>query len=75
MILLAVEKNDYVYVYNENKEKLFSVIGHLHNYSEKFVAIKHLNDETIDIYDTYGKKLCKYPYDFIDMSNIWGICL
>ena len=69
MILLAVEKNDCVYVYDENKEKLLSVKGHLHNYSEKFVTIKHLSYEAIDIYDTYGNKLCIYPYDFFDMSN------
>lgn len=58
MILLAVEKNDYVYVYNENKEKLLSVKGHLHNYSEKFVAIKHLNAEAIDIYMTQMENNC-----------------
>lgn len=75
MILLAVEKNDYVYVYNENKEKLLSVKGHLHNYSEKFVAIKHLNAEAIDIYDTNGKQLFRYPYDFFDMSDNCYFCL
>ena len=60
MILLAVEKNDCVYVYDENKEKLLSVKGHLHNYSEKFVAIKHLSYEAIDIYMTHMEKNCAY---------------
>lgn len=76
MILIAVETNDYVKVYDCSKNLIISKPGLLHNYSEKHVAIKRLGDnKTIDIYNDCGEKICTYPDDLLDMSNTQGIII
>ncbi len=74
MILLAIEHNNCVYVYNEEHKEIFKKPGHLYNYTSNTVAIASENDQaTIDIYDSDGKKMCTYSSDFVDLSNIQGI--
>lgn len=71
MIIFAVEKNYWVYVYNEEGECIFQVNGHLRNYSEHFVAVAKIDDDTkIDVYDAAGKKIFSYPKIKGDLDDI-----
>ena len=72
MILIAVESQKQVYVYDEKKNFLFSRCGTLYNYSDNFVAIKRNTSDVIDIYDVNGEKKSTYPFDFVDTDNIIG---
>ncbi len=74
MILLAIEHNNCVYVYNEEHKEILNEPGHLYNYTSNSVAIARENNQgIIDIYDSDGKKMCTYPFDFVDLSNIQEI--
>lgn len=70
---IALEINGYVHAYNTDKQEMLCVAGYLHNYSDNFVAVKRLNNKSIDIYDKDRKLVYTYPNDFIDISNIAGI--
>lgn len=76
MILIAVEKDNNVYVYSEERQTILSRRGNLYNYNQHYVAIKRLNsDDVIDIFDSNGNLVCTYPQDIIDLSNINGIVI
>ena len=76
MIIIVVERKGRVYAYDENKKCIISKDGLLYNYTEKYVAIKRINNDNqnliIDVYNSDGKIVCSYPYDF-DFDNINGI--
>ena len=73
MILIAIEQEGYVYVYNDNKQQIIKVKGSLYSYNTEYVAINiGSSSSIIDIYNVYGAKVCTYPRDLIDTSNIQG---
>ena len=73
MIMLVVEKNNRVWVYDDNKKLIMTIQGKLYNYTDKIVSIdRNADGKIIDIYNDKGEKICSYPYDF-DMENIKGI--
>lgn len=73
MIILAVEKNNMVYAYNEQLDLCSQAQGKLHGYTCNSVAIERA--DCIYIYNEKGNLIAKYPYDFIDNSNIAGVIL
>lgn len=70
MILFAQQIKEYVYAYNESKEKIFCKKGELYQYTDSTVAIKNSDTNTIYIYGVNGELLAQSPKDFVDMSNI-----
>lgn len=73
MILIAVEKNGYVYTYSKERKLLFTKRGELYNYNENVVAIQRAdNKDIIEVYDVNGNLIFTYPYDLEDLDNIRG---
>lgn len=70
MIVLAIEYNDNIIVFNEKKEEILRKKGKLYNYTENTVAIKIGN--AIDVYNENGEKIFSYPYDIKGFQNIIG---
>ncbi len=64
MILIAIQKKNYVYAYDENLREVINEPGELYNYTDKTVTLSRGN--TKYIYDCSGKLLKLYPNDFID---------
>lgn len=63
MITLAVEKNDWVYVYDGNKT-LYSIPlmgGTLHGFTATSVSIKNDKTRYIYTYDEKGRKISSTP--------------
>lgn len=73
MILIAVQRENYVYAYNEKSEQIINEHGKLHNYTDKTVTI--IKNDVFYIYDCTGKILKKYPEDFVNCHNIVGCIL
>lgn len=73
MFILAVNNNERVYAYNEQKQECLNVFGKLQGYTCETVAVKQ--GENIFIYGTNGQKIAQYPKDFIDLSNVVGVVL
>lgn len=73
MIILAVEENEVVYAYNEQRKLFLQERGKLHGYTCKNVAIRR--NKSIYVYDESGTVIAEYSKDFIDTSNIAGIIM
>lgn len=72
MIVFAEEINDYVYAYNENKKLILSKSGHLHNYSDNFIAIKRTDSsKVVDVYNSNGLKVCS-SNELVDATDLLG---
>lgn len=66
MIVFAEEVNKTVYAYDERKQLIFKHKGVLHNYTEKYIAIKRPDDSpSIDVFDCDGNLV----YASTELSN------
>ncbi len=72
MILFALENGQRVYAYNSERKKFIDTPGHLIGYNNNFIAIKRLNSDEIDIFNEDGNIIGKYPFDFINMTDLAG---
>lgn len=70
MIIFAEEIKGCVYAYDENKKLIISKLGHLHNYSDNFIAIERTDSsKIIDVYDFKGLRVCS-SNELVDTTDL-----